>query len=254
MSATDHSSIDLEPLVIEAQAATSAEERSRLEGEIIIRGRPMTRGLAHRYVRKGAELDDLRAVADAALLGAVRRFDAERGHFMGYATITILGELKRYFRDSCWTIRPSRRIQELHPRIAEASSVLGQQGIDVSPGAIAEKLDVPVEDVQQAFAAQTCFSPVSLDARASQDVGDPVGVVDPRFEEAENRLLTARMCSRLTPEERELLRMRFDADLTQQQIAEALGRSQMQISRDLRKILARLRAEASEAVGGLMTA
>lgn len=247
MSAIDEPSDDLESLVLKAQSAATTEERRWLEGDVIVKGRPMTRGLARRYAHRGAELDDLRAVADAALLGAARRFDASRGRFVGYATVTILGEIKRYFRDSCWTVRPSRRIQELHPRVSEASFALGQRGIEPSAVAIAEHLDVFVEDVEQALAAQSCFSPVSLDApatRAAGDEGAPIATVDPGFEVTDNRLLAAWVCSRLTPAERELLRLRFGADLTQQQIATTLGRSQMQISRDLRRILAALRSEA----------
>lgn len=246
MSAIDEPSDDLESLVLKAQSAATSEERRRLEGDVIIKGRPMTRGLAHRYAHRGAELDDLRAVADAALLGAARRFDVTRGHFVGYATVTILGEIKRYFRDSCWMVRPSRKIQELHPRVSEASFALTQRGIDPSAAAIADHLQVPVEDVEQALAAQSCFSPVSLDApvsNASGDDGTPVASVDPGYEVTDNRLLAAWVCASLTPGERELLRLRFGADLTQQQIATVLGRSQMQISRDLRRILAALRSE-----------
>lgn len=258
MSGIDEPIDDLEALVLKAQSAATCEERRRLEGDVIVRGRPLTRGLAHRYSHRGAELDDLRAVADAALLGAARRFDPERGHFVGYATVTILGEIKRYFRDSCWTIRPSRRIQELHPRVSEASFALSRRGIEASPTAIAEHLDVPVEDVEQAFAAQSCFSPVSLDAptsRAAGDEGAPIAVVDPGFEMTDNRLLAAWVCAALTPGERELLRLRFGADMTQQQIANALGRSQMQVSRDLRRILAALRSETGlDRHAGRMTA
>lgn len=244
MSASHRLSDELEVLVLGAQSATGHAERSRLEGEVISHGRPMTRGLAQRYAHRGAELEDLRAVADAALLGAARRFDVERGHFAGYATITILGEIKRHFRDACWTIRPPRSIQELYPQIAEVSSALSQRGVDPSPAAIAEQLDVPVVDVEQAVAAQSCFLPASLDEKATHGAGRAgAGRQDLGFEEADDRLLTDGMCSTLTAADRELLRLRFAADLTQQEIATSLGRSQMQVSRDLRRILAQLRAE-----------
>lgn len=235
----------LHALVRDARATQSPRTRDELECEIIRRCRPVAWGLAHRYADRGAELDDLRAVADAGVLGAIRRFDPDRGQFISFAAVTVSGEIKKYFRDSCWAIRPSRSVQELQSRVAEAAFELQSRGESAVPSAIADRLGVPVEDVKEAQVARGCFTPTSLDAPAPGRPGSDgvtVGVEEIGFDVAENRLVAERALAVLDRRERELLRLRFFEDLTQQQIAAALGSSQKQVSRDLQRVLRRLRS------------
>lgn len=234
-------------LVLQAQRAGSDLERDRLESEVIRRCRPLAWGLARRYVDRGAELDDLRAVADAAVLGAMRRFDVSRGAFIGYASVTVLGEIRKYFRDSCWTIRPARSVQDLQSRVASATAELQHAGGEVTVPDLARHLDVTEGKVSEALAARSCFTPTSLDATPpgeSRPRGLDVAVEEDGYSLAEDRVSVADACAVLTDDERELLRLRFFEDLSQRQIAETQDRTQMQVSRELRRLLARLRATA----------
>jgi RNA polymerase sigma-B factor len=243
ISEFDHDHIHA--LVLRAQRAKSPQERDRLEGEVILRCRPLTWGLARRYADRGAELDDLRAVADAAVLGAMRRFNVDRGAFIGYASVTVLGEIRKYFRDSCWTIRPARSVQDLQSRVAAATDELQHRGLQVTAGDLADHLGVTTAEVHEALAARSCFSPTSLDATpagAARPPGLDVAVEEDGYALSEDRVSIAGACAALTDDERELLRLRFFEDLSQRQIAEAQDRTQMQVSRELRRLLARLRA------------
>lgn len=236
----------LTALVVSAQQASTSRERAAAEAEIIVACRPMAWSLAHRYAERGAEIDDLRAVADIAVLGAIRRFDGARGEFRSYASVTVLGEIKKYFRDFCWTIRPTRSVQELQSRVAEAALELQQCGMPDTVQEIAKRLGVPADAVKEAAAARDCFSPHSLDAPAAGGVdarGSSVAIEEAGFAMTEDRLVTARLIATLGPTERELLRLRFVEELTQREIAEAMGSSQKQVARDLERVLGRLRTD-----------
>ncbi|AWB93464.1 sigma-70 family RNA polymerase sigma factor [Aeromicrobium chenweiae] len=235
---------DLCSLVLDAHHTPDRRERDRLEGEVISRCRPLAWGIAQRYANRGAELDDLRAVADVAVLGAIRRYESGRGSFLGYASVTVLGEIKKYFRDSCWTIRPTRSVQELQSRLSAATVQLQHEGQGASVISLAAHLGVSAADVQEAAAARSCFTPTSLDAPApGHDAagGLDVAVEDGGFALTEERLAAAGACAALEPQDRELLRLRFFEDLTQRQIADQLGKTQVQVSRELRRVLTRLR-------------
>jgi RNA polymerase sigma-B factor len=251
ISELDHDHIHA--LVLRAQQARSPQERDRLEGEVILRCRPLTWGLARRYMDRGAELDDLRAVADAAVLGAMRRFDVDRGAFIGYASVTVLGEIRKYFRDACWTIRPARSVQDLQSRVAAATDELQRQGRQVTVVDLASHLGVAEAEVHEALAARSCFSPASLDtwpAGAARPTGLDVAVEEGGYALSEDLATVAGACAALTDDERELLRLRFFEDLSQREIAEAQDRTQMQVSRELRRLLARLRATAEGDTSG----
>lgn len=246
---TVHDNDVLCSLVVDAQRASDTRERDRLECEIIARCRPLAWGIAHRYAGRGAELDDLRAVADAGVLGAVRRYEADRGSFLGYASVTVLGEIKKYFRDSCWTIRPTRSVQELQSRVSAATVQLQHDGDGASVLSLARHLGVSAEEVKEASAARSCFTPTSLDAPApglDAGTGLDVAVEDAGFALTEERLAAAGACATLTPQERELLRLRYFEDLTQREIALRLGKTQVQVSRELRRVLTRLRASVDD--------
>lgn len=241
----------LTTLVIQSQRATTPRDRDRLEGEVITLSRSMSWGLAHRYAHRGAELDDLRAVADVAVLGAARRFDGARGEFIGYASVTVLGEIKKYFRDYCWTVRPTRAVQELQALLPAATIELQHHGTPATVVSIARHLDVAPHEVREAAAARGCFTPISLDAPPpgeSQAPGRDIATDEPGFELSEDRLSAAPACAALSDRERDLLRLRFFDDLTQQEIADLTGSTQMQVSRELRRILACLRSSVSDAM------
>jgi RNA polymerase sigma-B factor len=239
----------LATLVVSAQQARTQQERAELEADVIAACRPMAWGLAHRYAYRGAELEDLRAVADVAVLGAIRRFDGSRGEFRSFASATVLGEIKKYFRDFCWTIRPTRSVQELQARVSEAALELQQSGVPDTAETIARHLGVPLEAVREAAAARDCFSPASLDAPAaggSDPRGSSVAVEEIGFAMTEDRLVTAHLYALLSGRERELLRLRFVEELSQRQIADTVGSTQKQVSRDLERILRRLRSDLQE--------
>ena len=224
--------------------AGSAHERELLEDQLVRSCLPLAERLAARYRNRGAELDDLTAVANLALVNAVRRFEPSRGTFHGFAVATILGEIKKHFRDHCWMIRPTRSVQELQPRVRQAQQELLEQGHESTRDLVAAHLGVSAADVSEAMSASSHYSPQSLDAPSGasgrplvetvQDDGDA-------FEAADDLMTVAPGCATLTAEERHILRLRFYDDMTQQRIAEEVGVSQMQVSRRLASILAKIR-------------
>jgi RNA polymerase sigma-B factor len=217
---------------------------------------PLARQLARRYQRANEPLDDLVQVASIGLVKAVDRFDLDRGvAFSSYAVPTILGELKRYFRDSSWAVHVPRGTQERAMQVDRAVKDLsGQLGRSPSVDEVADRLDVSAEEVLGAMEAGQAYEAVSLDAQRSggdadgETVADSIGAEDERFELVEYGATIAPTVKALPKRDRLVLRLRFVEDMTQAQIAQRIGISQMQVSRLLRRALARLRtvAEASE--------
>lgn len=197
--------------------------------------------LAHRIARtyggRGVEDDDLEQVARLALVKAAARFDASVGAFAPYAASTIRGEIKRYFRDHAWSVRPPRRLQELQARIAHETAA----GVR-DPRVIAARLDVPVDEVQEALAASSCFTSDRID-----DALASTGRADDGFEQVDTWLTVRSLRSTLTPDERRLLAWRFVDELPQREIAARIGISQMQVSRRLSALLDRLRSQVVDA-------
>ena len=224
--------------------ATTDHEREVLEDQLIRQCLPLAERLAGRYRDRGAELDDLVAVANLALVNAVRRFEPSRGTFHGFAVATILGEIKKHFRDHCWMIRPTRSVQELQPRVRQAREELLERGEEPTGDVIAAHLGVPREAVIEALTASGHFSPQSLDAPSGASgrplVETVVGGGDD-FTASDDLMTAAAGCATLTDDEKHLLRLRYYDDLTQQRIAEQIGVSQMQVSRRLASILAKIR-------------
>ena len=207
--------------------------------------------LAARYCGRGVAAEDLQQVAYLALVKVAHRFDASAGHdFLTFAVPTIRGELCRYFRDSGWTVRPPRKIQEIQGRIvkahAELSQTLGRAG---SVSEVAERLAEPLADVEEALAAEGCFTPASLDRPLGSDStttrGDLLGFDDQSRGPVEARLVLSPLVRRLSERDRKILRMRFFDDCTQQEIAQELGVTQTQVSRILKRILDDLRRTLS---------
>jgi RNA polymerase sigma-B factor len=225
----------------------------RARDELIERFMPLARSIARRYEGSSEPLDDLVQVASLALVKAVDRFDPARGcTFSSYAVPSIVGEIKRHFRDRSWAVRPPRELQEMTLRIERARSELVQR-LDREPtvAELAAGLGVGDEQVLEGLQARTGRSALGLQAKlGGQDdqvmLQDTLGIDDAGFDRAEERALLARLMGSLAPRDREVLRLRFEQDLTQAQIGELLGVSQMQISRIIRQALAQLRHVAAQ--------
>jgi RNA polymerase sigma-B factor len=220
--------------------------------ELIERFMPLARQLARRYQRANEPLDDLVQVASIGLVKAVDRFDLERGvAFSSYAVPTILGELKRYFRDAGWAVHVPRGIQERAMQVDRALKELGGRlGRSPSVDEVAEHLHTSAEDVLAAMEAGQAYEAVSLDAQRSAGETDSdtfansIGVEDERFELVEYGATIAPTLRALPKRDQVVLHLRFVEDMTQSQIAERVGVSQMQVSRLIRRALTRLRTVA----------
>jgi len=210
----------------------------------------LARSLAHRYAGKGLDYEDLEQVAFLALLKAIQRFDLDKTtEFGAYATPTITGELRRYFRDYGWLVRPPRELQERRQLVSETRARLEQKlGHDPEPEELADELDLSLESVREAQVAATNLRPASLDATTSEG-GRPVldlldSRVDPQSDPALDESIVVRTAlGRLPARDQELVELRFGGDLTQAEIAESMGLSAMQVSRLLRRTLEELRVQ-----------
>jgi RNA polymerase sigma-B factor len=218
--------------------------------ELFERFLPLARGLARRYHRGTEPLDDLVQVAGIGLLNAIGRFDPERGReFTTYAIPTIVGELKRYYRDYGWAMKVPRgdkdRVVALNRAIDELST---RRGRSPTPREIADHTAMSLEEVLRALELASAAWPASLEERSERADGEPctlaesVGGEDPTIALVECRDVVARSVSALTERERRVLHLRFVDDLTQAEIGDLIGVSQMQVSRILRRALEHSRA------------
>ena len=213
--------------------------------ELIERYLPLARHLARRY-KRGAELEDLYQVAAFALVKAVDRFDPDRGiAFSSFAVPTIAGELKRYFRDLGWVVRVPRDVQELKLRLDRMVETLtGELGRAPTPGELADRTGASVEDVIEALGAASAHYPDSLDRPVGEDGEDSIGLLlgdaEPGYDHVENVELIDGLLGTLPEREREILRLRFEDELTQAEIGRRLGISQMHVSRLIRQSIAKL--------------
>ena len=216
--------------------------------ELVRRFVPLARKLARRYNGAREPFDDLLQVACLGLVKAVDRYDLERGTaFSSFAVPTILGELKRYFRDLGWAVHVPRGAQELAVKVEEAQQRLATRtGRAPTVPELAQYLEIDVADVLDALETARAHHATSLDAPHDDGEGDGGAVVDTFGREdrdllmADDRVTVGEAARQLTERERQVLRLRFVEDLTQTQIAERVGVSQMQISRILRRAVARL--------------
>ncbi len=223
--------------------------------ELVERFLPLARQLARRYARPNEPIDDLFQVASMGLLKAIDRFDPARGNaFSTFAVPTIVGELKRYFRDTGWAVHVPRPIQERIGQVNRAVNELSRDlGYSPTPHELAERIGSSVEEVLEAMEAAKAFDAVSLDMPrgGSHDEGsayaDTVGAHDERFEMVEYSAVIEPTMAALPDRDRLILRLRFERDLTQSEIAERLGISQMHVSRIIRRSLDRLRTVAEAA-------
>lgn len=227
-------------------SVASEHEAEHLVEEITLLYLDLCTRMAARYDGRGIEHDDLVQVARLALVKAIRRY--EPGHapsFAAYAVPTISGELKRWFRDRGWVVRPPRRLQELRANVNTTRAALEQQsGRTPSDAQVADALGATLDDVREVDVAATGFSPLSLDCSPADD--DRPGLEtylacdDHALESADDRVCLTEALTELDDEERELLLMRYVEGMTQREIGDARGISQMQVSRTLRRITVRL--------------
>lgn len=232
--------------LFERARESTAGDRHALEEQIIELNMSVASDCARRYRGRGVASDDLEQVAYLGLVKAVQGFDPDRGHdFLSFAVPTIRGELRRHFRDHGWSLRPPRSIQELQTRILAAEGELTQElGRSPRPTDFARHLEVDLDHVLDALAATGCFAPASLDAPVPEGeaaLGERLGELDPAFDSAEARVTLAAVLRGLTPRERRILELRFFGGCTQAEIGADIGVTQMQVSRLLNRILARLR-------------
>jgi RNA polymerase sigma-B factor len=231
-------------------AAMAAEDprRNRLRDELVEAHLPLVEYLARRFRNRGEPLDDLVQVATIGLIKSVDRFDLERGvEFSTYATPTIVGEIKRHFRDKGWAIRVPRRLQELKLSLTKATSELSQKnGRSPTVAELAQHLGMTEEEILEGLESANAYSAVSLDAPDGGDddspaVADSLGAMDEALEGVEYRESLKPLLEKLPAREKKILMLRFFGGMTQSQIAGELGISQMHVSRLLARTLAQLR-------------
>jgi len=242
-------------LFAEIEAATDEVERDRLREQVTELNMCVAEAVAHRYRGRGEGSEDLEQVAFLGLVKSVNGFDSTyHKDFLTYAVPTIAGELKKHFRDYCWTVRPPRRIQDLQRKIATVSEELGQQN-DHAPTTteVADALHVHRDEVDEALTADGCFTPSSLDVGVGQTestpVGDLIGDDEQGFDEAEARVILRPAVDHLNARDRDIIELRFFHEWTQDRIAQELGVTQMQVSRLIARIMESMHKEITASSG-----
>ena len=250
---TSRLSVDRErtrELFIELQGAAEGDpRRQRARDALVEQHLPLVEHLARRFRNRGEPYDDLVQVATIGLIKSVDRFDLERGvEFSTYATPTIVGEIKRHFRDKGWAVRVPRRLQELRLSLASATSELSQkQGRSPTVSELAAHMKISDEEVLEGLESANAYSTLSLDAGDSgsgdepMPVADTLGSEDESLEGVEYRESLKPMLELLPPREKKILMLRFFRNMTQSEIATEIGISQMHVSRLLARTLAQLR-------------
>ena len=225
------------------------DEAQSKRDDLVRRHLGLAQSLASRYANRGEFLDDLVQVAMIGLVRAAERFSEDRGiQFSTFATATILGELKHHFRDTRWSVHVPRSVQEAYLRAKEATDALSQElGRSPSLLEIGQRAGLTEEQVVQALEAGSAFRMASLDAPSDDGLGGPQhpAEIDDELDAVEHRHLLGPLVGRLSERERRILELRFAHDMTQREIAAALGMSQMHVSRLLSRTLAQLRAWTS---------
>ena len=241
----------LAPLFAERRRLPTSDPRQAgLRTELITGYLPVAHNIPHRIAHRGDNVDDLEQVATVGLIGAVDRFEPERGiDFLSFAVPTITGEVRRHFRDRTRTIRIPRRIIQMQADLHEATTELTQRlGRSPRPSELATHLDVPLDDVIEVLQANHAAYPSSLDDQATDDTSDRprislLGDIDPHIGLVEDRMAVVPLLAQLPDRERRILQLRFFHDLTQTEIAAQTGISQMHVSRLLSRTLGVLRRQ-----------
>lgn len=228
-------------------ASLSGPRRDRCLDDVVVLNTGVACAVARRYRGRGIADEDLQQVACLALVRAAHRFDTGRDRdFLAYAVPTMSGEIKRYFRDQGWMVRPPRRIQELRARAVALQSSTRTDGRPLGDDDLAGRLDVGVEDLREALGASGCFAPDSLDRTTGDDL--PLEIADPGSEGAmdslEARVTLTPLLRALGERERLILQLVYVEGWLQREVAEHLGITQAQVSRLLVRILEKMREQA----------
>ncbi|PPJ24703.1 B/F/G family RNA polymerase sigma-70 factor [Nocardia nova] len=245
---------DVAPLFVELSALPEGDpERDRLRERIINRCLPLAEHIARKFSGRGENFEDLLQIARVGLVAAVDRFDPTQGSpFLAFAVPTVMGEVRRHFRDHTWALRVPRRIKEIQTALGPTVETLSQR-LGRMPRAreIAEEMGADLGEVTQALIARNAYQTQSLDTPTSDDdsrsgnaILDTLGDVDPTFGAIDDTLTVKPLIDALPEKERYVLTMRFFGGMTQEQIARELGCSQMQVSRILTRTLKQLREKA----------
>jgi RNA polymerase sigma-B factor len=240
----------LAPLFDElAELPADSAERGQLRAKLVTEHMPVAEHIARRFSHQGAPLEDLAQVARIGLINAVDRFDPKHGaDFMSFAVPTIMGEVRRHIRDTSWAVHVPRRLKELRLSIAGAVTELSQRiGRAPTPSQIAEHLGITREEVFEGLEATNAHHSLSLDYLLTDDpdsasLADTLGADDPELSVVDAREALYPLIKRLPERQQKIITLRFFGNLTQTQIAETLGISQMHVSRLLAKSLDALRA------------
>lgn len=230
-----------------AELPATDPERQRVREQLISGYLPVAEHLARRFAGRGESLEDLAQVATIGLINAVDRFEPDRGaNFFSFAIPTITGELRRYFRDHGWSTKVPRRLKDLHLDIRNSQTQLSQQlGRAPRPSEIADQLEIPMSEVIEGLQAGEAYRSSSLDEmlgeQANTTLGEFVGDLDDELAIIEDREALRPLLAQLPPRDRTILALRFFRQLTQTQIAEQVGISQMHVSRVLSQTLGFLR-------------
>jgi len=241
-------------LFVELRDETTSERaRAQARDSLVHLHLPLAEHCARRFRNRGEPFEDLVQVGTIGLLKSIDRFDSDRGvEFSTYATPTIIGEIKRYFRDKGWAIRVPRRLQELRMQIGSAGAELTQSlGRSPTPRELAERIGCSVEEIIEGLESSNAYSTLSLDASDDSDDGsssmlDAIGVDDVNIEHVEVRESLKPLLDRLDAREKRILLLRFFKNMTQSQIAAEIGVSQMHVSRLLNRTLEQLRASLED--------
>jgi RNA polymerase sigma-B factor len=224
-------------------------EQEQVRNELVQLHLPLVDHLARRFRNRGEPLDDLVQVGTIGLIKSVDRFRLDRGvEFSTYATPTVLGEIKRYFRDKGWAVRVPRRLQELRLSLATATAELTQElGRAPTISELADRLKVNEEDILEGLESANAYSTLSLDApdigeTDGQSMADSLGMDDEALEGVDYRESLKPLLAQLDPRAKHILMLRFFRGMTQSQIAAEVGISQMHVSRILSRTLAQLRS------------
>ena len=251
---SDDSYAHLTPMLLEHAGLPADDPRRETLRDRLVEGYlPLARHIARRFSQRGEPQEDLEQVATVGLIHAVDRFSPERGSdFLSYAVPTITGEVRRYFRDKAWSTRVPRRLKDLRLAIGSAMPILSQQ-LNRAPtaGELAEHLQRTREEILEALEAANAYRSSSLDDMLVDDpssgrLADVLGTADGELEQVEHRETVQPALRRLPERERTIVTLRFFGGMTQTQIAERVGVSQMHVSRLLTRTLATLRADLTE--------
>lgn len=238
--------------ILEELRTAAEDRRADLLERLVHTNMCVAEAVAARYRSRGISEDDLTQVAYLALVRAAQNFDPHSGNdFLSYAVPSIRGEVRRYFRDHGWAVRPPRRVQEMQFRLNQATAELANRfGREATTDELADHLSTSLAEVEEGMLGQGCFAPTSLDRPTGgpdgATIGELLGDADQTQEAVEAKVVLGPVVRELGERDRRILMLRFFRDRTQQEIADEIGVTQMQVSRLLARIFGQLRERLSD--------